>query len=761
MEGTRKTRIASYTFDDVEVDCAILRLRKGGSPCKITPRAFEVLVYLLEHRGQIVEKQELFDEVWKERFVTGNALTRIIKEIRQVIGDDADAPRYIETVHKRGYRFIAEVKTADETRAPVQQSTLSASHETDSRQPESEPESETVSGREPARPEIPREAKTGFTLSGSKPTAAVLILVMIVAMIVVAALLIRKNLATAGPAEATGVRRTVQFTTWSGLDIYPALSPDGNSIAYSSDHNGGFEIYVKPLTPGAREIQLTSDGEQNFEPTWSRDGKLIAYYSKNRGGIWVVPASGGTAKQLTEFGSYPAWSPDGSTIAFQSYPLTDLGATSVGAVPPSTLWIVQSQGGDPTPITQIASPAGGHGSPSWSPDGKRVIFVAFDGIKAEIWTASSGGTDLKQVIRPKGRWLYDPIYSPDGEHIYYGGVSETGNFVLYKLRVSPVSGEAVGEPIEVANMGLARIKHLTISSDGKNLAYSAPTMKGSISSVPISTDTTEAKGAPAPLTQDTSYRKVTPSFSPDGRKIAYVEFRGGANQDIWVMDADGQNPVQLTTDPAADWAPSWFPDGDRIAFQSDRQAKQMIWAVSIKSGREKLLVDPGQDIAFPTLSPDGKQITFNSTKGGTINIWTTAVEGGEPPAQLTFDNEMMGWPCWSPDGRFLALQVKRGDDTHIAVMPGSGGTPEELTLDHGQSWPHSWSPDGDKIGFAGFRNGHWNVWWVSRTTRKQQQVTNYAKVNSYVRYPAWSPLGNQIVYEYAEATGNIWLMELK
>jgi DNA-binding winged helix-turn-helix (wHTH) protein len=104
MEATSKTTIVSCLFDDVKVDCANLRVQKGGSPRKITPRAFQVLVYLLEHHGRIVEKQELFDEVWKERFVTDNALSRIIKEIRQVIGDDADEPRYIETIPKRGYR---------------------------------------------------------------------------------------------------------------------------------------------------------------------------------------------------------------------------------------------------------------------------------------------------------------------------------------------------------------------------------------------------------------------------------------------------------------------------------------------------------------------------------------------------------------------------------------------------------------------------------------------------------------------------------
>jgi Tol biopolymer transport system component len=84
-----------------------------------------------------------------------------------------------------------------------------------------------------------------------------------------------------------------------------------------------------------------------------------------------------------------------------------------------------------------------------------------------------------------------------------------------------------------------------------------------------------------------------------------------------------------------------------------------------------------------------------------------------------------------------------------------------LTSEAGDSWPHSWSPDGDKIAFAGRRGSVWNIYWVSRSTRQQKQLTNYTKINAFVRYPAWSPLGNQIVYEYNEVTGNIWTAELK
>jgi Tol biopolymer transport system component/DNA-binding winged helix-turn-helix (wHTH) protein len=748
MDPVTKASV-SYRFDNVLVDGNRLRIEKDGQPHKITPRAFDVLVYLVEHRDHIVEKQELFDEVWKEKFVTDNALTRTIKEIRQVIGDDADAPRYIETVPKRGYRFIAEVRNIEARTVP----------ETESAAPE-EPVAAQIGSQTAFKAEEPvSQAKTGAVKAGSTLRTTKLFGAVIVGTGVIAALIIWKIQISPDQTQTTGVLRNMQVTTWPGLDVYPTLAPDGNSIAYSSDHNGSFEIYVRPLTPGANEIQITSDGQQNFQPAWSPDGKLIAYYSKKRGGIWEVPASGGTAKQLAEFGSRPAWSPDGSLLAFQSYGLTDLSATSVGAISPSTLWIVPTRGGDPRPVTQIGNPPGGHGAPSWSPDGSRIVFIASDGNLSTMWTVSVKENELKHITGSRNL-VYDPIYSPDGEHIYYGGVSEPGSFLLYKLRVSRSSGEAVGEPVEIANTGLMRIKNLTISADGKRIAYSAPMMMGGILSIPLSPGSSEATGAPVSLTQGTNYRKGLPTFSPDGRRIAYTDFRGGSNQDVWVMDADGKNPLQLTTDPAIDWAPSWFPDNDRIAFQSNRQGRQAFWSISTKSGKETLLVDPGLAIGFPMLSPDGKQIAFNSTKSGTINIWVVPVEGGEP-RQLTFDSEQAGWPCMSPDGRFIGFQMKRGENTHIMVMPADGGTPMQLTFDQGQSWPHNWSPDGDKIVFAGQRNDVWNVFWVSRATKERKQMTTNSKLNAYVRYPAWSPLGNQIAYEYSESIGNIWLLELK
>lgn len=560
---------------------------------------------------------------------------------------------------------------------------------------------------------------------------------------------LNRRLRVSEQAPLPVVLRTTQITTGSGVDGFPSLAPDGNTVAFSSGRSGKFEIYVSQLTPGSREVQITSDGGQNLAPAWSPDGKLIAYCSTNRGGIWLVPALGGVAKQLTQFGSHPRWSPDGQSIAFESDAISQI-EPNQRAMPPSVLWSVPSQGGEPRRLTKVGNPPGGHGAPSWSPDGKRIAFTAgdFNSANLTIWSMSLDGSDLKRLVTG----AFDPLYSPDGKRIYFAK-----DYGLWYLPISPDSGEPAGEPLQlIPATGHGRIRFLTVSADGKKLAFSPVTSNSNIWSLGLLSKSDQAGGQPIPLTENTNFRTNLPTFSPDGGKIAYLSWPTGASN-IWVMDADGKNPTQLTTSGAG--IPSWL-DQEHVAFLLRGEEHSKLWSVPINGGSEKPLFDFNDKVDYARVSPDGRTVAFNSKKTGTINIWTIPIAGGEAK-QLTFDNEAMSFPCWSPDGKLLAFQVKRGDDSNVAIVPSGGGTPTQLTFDRGLSYAHSWSPDGDKIAFAGFRNGYWNIWWVSRSTKQTKQLTNYTRLNAFVRYPAWSPEGKQIVYEYAEAFGNIWLMELK
>lgn len=755
-----------FRFDDVRIAPRAFRVWKAGHELALEPKAFKVLLYLIENRGRLVEKSELLDAVWKDTYVTENAMTREIAKLRKALGDDPKEARYIQTVHTRGYRFIAEVSeicaepeeiiTEDgtPTRLPIEPENADTPHRAN--------ENAQTSAASPSIAEketVPLAVKELTPTSVVKSRALWLPLALVSGLLVIGALLFwfvkdRGGASETNTDENPVVVRTAQLTSWTGLDCYPSLTLDGNTIAFSSDRSGSFEIYLKQLVAGAREVQLTSDGGQNFQPAFSPDGSLIAYYSKKRGGIWVVPVTGGTSKQLTEFGSHPAWSPDGSLIAFQSDPLNDLGFNARNAMPPSVIWIVSAMGGDPQRLTQVGKPAGGHGAPAWSPDGKRIVFDTNDANSSAVWSVSAHGDDLKPISGDLEH-AADAVYAPDGTDVLVIG---TGREV-WKIDVSE-TGDPLGEPVKIFDASGSRIRQLSIATTGKKIVYTALSTAGDIWATPIASNTNEATGDPVRLTHGRNIRNTGPAFSPDGKKIAYYSMLTGSESQLWMMDSDGKNQTQLTTAGGA-YLPWWFPDGARIAFSSLRRENRAgLWSVAVEGRREKKIADFGGDASFARISPDGKQVAFNSKRSGTLNIWIVPIEGGQP-VQLTFDKEFAGVPVWSPDGKWIAFQIKRGEDTHVAIMPSDGGEPVQLTFDKGQSWVYDFSPDGDKILFAGQRDDIWNIYWISLPTKQQKQVTNYTKLNSYVRYPAWSPLGKQIVYEYAETTGNIWVMDIK
>jgi Tol biopolymer transport system component len=521
-------------------------------------------------------------------------------------------------------------------------------------------------------------------------------------------------------------------------------------VAYSSDGKGNFEIFVKQLSSGGGELQLTNDGQQNTLPSWSPDGQRIAYHSEKRGGIWVMSAFGGAPKQLTETGTRPAWSPDGSLIAFQSGGAGEIFASR--AMPPSTIWVVPSDGGTPRQITQQANPPGGHSFPSWSPDGKRIAFQVSNYFFSTIWTMSADGSNLKRIIKGD-----DPIYSADGKYIYFLNW-QSANGELSSMELSP-DGDPVGEPTTLLQPGAAiGISGPAISRDGNRLVYSARRTVSNLWSLSLLRNGDSA-GAPAVFSTDTSQRNSVPRFSPDGRKIALNRWRQTMSADVWIADADGKNLTQVTNNPGIDSEAGWLPGGDKVAFITDRDNKHLtLWSLSLATGKQEPLLDLGEDMPFAVVSPDGNQVAYQFIHNGIMNVWIAGIRDGQR-RQLTFDREMAGFPCWSPDGKWIAYEVKRGEDDLLMVIPSAGGEPTRLTFDTGKSWPHSFSPDGDSVYFAGERNGIWNIYSISVSTKIQKQLTNYSKLNAFVRYPALSR--NQIVYEYAEITGNIWMLDLK
>jgi Tol biopolymer transport system component/DNA-binding winged helix-turn-helix (wHTH) protein len=753
---------AVFLFGDVRVETAAFRVWKAGAVVPLEPKAFEVLLFLIRNPGRVVQKRELLDAVWRDTFVGENALTREIAQLRKALGEDARHSRYIETVPTRGYRFIAEVRESAAAANGRGATAPAGAGEDGAHDADAASDAPTEEQRPPATssPASANAPPTEEPRPRRRPTVSLTALVSLALLLCVAVGVAWWSWRGGRGGEANvGVRRLTQVTTSTGLDIFPAISPDGAYMAYSSNRGGDFEIYVMQLAPGGREIQITSDGGRNFQPAWSPDGQFIVYHSQKRGGLWLMPAMGGVTRRLTEFGSKPAWSPDGQQIAFQSAALQDVVGVQGGALPPSTLWAVPARGGPPRQVTKAGEPAGGHGSPVWWPGGKRVLFFAFDLLLNEIWSVSVETGEVKKV-GPNGQPFSDVIFSPDGGYVYCSGAFRGGAFGLWRIPVNLETGEQAGEVEKVEGTGATPIRYLSISADGRRIAYSTLSLVSDIWQLPLSPTTGEPTGAPAPLFEDTSRRKTNPAVSPDGRWIAFGVWRLGTPPAVWLVDAEGKNAVPLTTDEAGSGVPNWLPGGDRIAYNTWRQGRPVLYTKDFATGDERLLTELPPQATIPRLSADGRMVAYNLYAAGVINVWVQGVPGGEP-RQMTFDREMGGFPAWSPDGRWIVVELRRGDDMHVAVIPAGGGEPVQLTREPGLSWPHSFSPDGERIAFAGMRDGVWNLFWVSRTTGEQRLLTRFGKTNAYVRYPAWSPAGDRIVFEHAEATGNVWLVELK
>jgi Tol biopolymer transport system component/DNA-binding winged helix-turn-helix (wHTH) protein len=707
-------------FGDVTVDLRRMSVMRAGRPVSLEPKTFDVLRYLIEHRDRLVTKEELLDAAWKDTFVTPNVLTRAVAQMRKALGDDAFEARYIETVAKRGYRFIAPV---------------------------------TVHGAEasaPSRPAAPHASPATSPVAASparrRSVGAVAAIGVIIAAIGFGIYAMRDHGPAAISDAATEQLPMRRFTTGSQSYSFPSISPDGRTIAYSSDVTGAMEIYTAGLTPGNREVALTSDGGQNMNAEWSPDGQWISYHSRKNGGIWIVPSSGGTARRVVEFGSQASWTPDGRRLVFTS----DAGGMAVQSI----LWSVDRDGGDRRQVTKLGAPRGGHSKPAISSNGRLVVFGVTHGhIGVEVWTMP-----MDAEIGTKIGDGHSARFSPDGSAVYWISRTPEGNDTLMRVGIDE-RGAPTGQAEEVQQFAGNFVGGFSIARNGNTVLW---LFRGAGNIWAVDVPSPGVKAAPPVALTSDDVRNSYPSHSREGR-IAFQQFAPGQPPSVWAIDEDGKNREALTVGLSVGvWNPQWTPDGKRLFVQTGARGQKTRFAwLDVATKQLTPLAISTDGILSQRLSPDGREIVFHVIDaGGVINVWTQVLDGGSRK-QLTFDSEAMSYPMWSPDGRSLVVEIKRGDDTHMGVMSRDGGPVELLVTERGQSWPYSWAPDNDRIAFAGARDGVWNIYTVSRSTKAITQLTDFNSVQGYVRYPSWSPARPRIVFERAEQRGSLWTAKLR
>ena len=252
---------------------------------------------------------------------------------------------------------------------------------------------------------------------------------------------------------------------------------------------------------------------------------------------------------------------------------------------------------------------------------------------------------------------------------------------------------------------------------------------------------------------DNSDGDADPVWSPDGKRIAFksdrdghVNVHGWPTHDIYVMDADGSNPQNLTNNPADDWDPSWSPDGKRIAFTSRRDGffNIEVYAMDADGSNLQNLTNNPRDDRNPSWSPYGAHIVFSARRKGhfenkfsiTHEVYVMNVDGGNQ-RRLT-DNRNNDWdPVWSPDGKRIAFEADRKGNLEkfdIYVMDADGGNLQKLTNHRAWDGSPSWSPDGERIVFHSERDGNYEIYVMDADGGNLQNLTNHRRGDFS---PAW------------------------
>jgi Tol biopolymer transport system component/DNA-binding winged helix-turn-helix (wHTH) protein len=639
-DGGRSAQIVR--FGTFEADLESGELRKNGLKVPLQGQPFQVFAILLQYSGRLVTREELRQKVWpKDTFVDfDHALNTAITKIRTALGDSAENPRFVETMPRRGYRFIGPI---------------------------AEPSSP---GPLPSTPKGRFERLTeGWRLQWVG--AAFLVLLSGIGIWRVS----RKFSDSPPPAL-----EVVPLVAMPGGEEAPAFSPDGNQVAFRHSGPNTTGIYTT-LVDGEKPLRLT-DNPRDSNPTWSPDGRQIAFvrrYSEEERSIYVVPALGGTEHKLHTtrnayaMNGYLNWSPDGKVLAF-----------SEGGADSFTFRIALLSLADLTARPLTSPPVDwADWGPAFSPDGSTVAFVRSyaPGWLGDLFVLPAKGGEPRQLTFDNCD-LNGLSWTEDGKDIVF---SSNRSGVPSLWRISAFGGA----PRPVPGTGTPAYDP-SISRKGGRLVYTQSSYSDNIWRLDLKSEKI-AQGPPVRVTSTSRGFNYRPNLSPDGRKIVFESDRLGYS-DIWYCDSDGSNCAQLTSLHGIAGTARVSPDGHQIAFEFRRQEHEEIYVVEVPGGQPRLVPTfPGADNGTPNWSRDGQWIYFSSDhEGRPFQLWKVPFKGG-PPVRVTKNGGVYG--IESDDGRFL--YYSKSIQPGIWRMPLAGGEEVRILDQPGRQW-FSWalSPNG-------------------------------------------------------------------
>jgi Tol biopolymer transport system component/DNA-binding winged helix-turn-helix (wHTH) protein len=662
-------------FGEFAADLRTEELFRSGRKIRLPHQSFVVLATLLERAGQLVTREELQARVWPAGTLVeyDQGLNAVVKRLREALRDSADTPRFIETLPKRGYRFIAETQSD----VPSQ-----------------------ISGAEVTKEErvnIPAPKDSGATQSYRKILlvgVAGLAAVLLVASVL---LIFAKQPTTRAPSSW----QVVPLTSLPGQEIAPTFSPDGSQIAFAWNGDEGgvgqFDLYAKSLS-SERLLRLTQRPSNWIIPSWSPDGSTIAFIRASErdpeSGIFVIPALGGAERRVVAeavaVGSYRqlSWSPDGRSLAYSAY-----GPAGTAQLYFVSLDSLEIQPLSPTPDCLDAPEA------AFAPNGKQLAMVCITSLAVySIYLVDLPHGPMQRLATIMG-YPHGLAWSRDGKRLIFANDPGDGG-QLWQLTLDGELaqlpfGEKGSAPTVARDGRIAYVRgHNTINIWRADLMAARP-------------EETATRLIFSTLTQ------AMPRYSADGSRIAFESNRSGSTE-IWTADADGADPDRLTSfNGPVTSAPSWCSDGRRIALDSRASGVSNIYIADISERVPRKVETSQTNLSGPSWSRDCRWLFAHDGKN---NVYRFPSTGGRAERVA----EHSSYSVTVPDR--LIFNVTEPDGVVLWTNPIDGGPKQRLENMPKLRYDDAWAATANGIYYTDSSSKPVTVNYYDLATRSSRQL---------------------------------------
>ncbi len=707
-----------FEFGEFVLDADEKMLLRHGKSMPIPPKVLELLFVLVENHGHVLEKEVLMTKLWANTFVEEGNLTFTIRKLRTILDDDTRNPRFIETIPKRGYRFIAEV-----------------SSNTGQLLPEARIAGENRKGLEDrGSGKASRFAKNSYLASFG------ILAVLIAGLIAVIWWLTINRIQNFSSLS-------IERLTSNGKAKFAAISPDGKFAGYIVDDEGKQSIRLKNVATGS-DVQILAPltGTQLHSIAFSPGGDHLYYAEKEA--LFRLPILGGPPEQvLANFVSGSQFSPITFSLDRKQFAFVRRDSESS-----SSVILVNVDGSGERVLAKSDAPAMFLRSAVWSPDGKVIALLTSGGKRISLVRVADGVVSAFNT--PPWKVVSQIAWKPDGSGLL-AVATEDPSFTSQIWQLSYPDGNA-----ENITNDLNNYQSISITADGRTLAAVRVEQVAHIWA-----GSTEEGGLFRQITHGVDgYDGIYGLDYLSNGEIIYEAVPGGKGQ-ILSINAEGGEPKLIVNDSGS---ASASPDGKYAIYQTTDESKALgLFKLEISSG-QRVRLTTGKDV-WIAYSADSKWVVFTRW-GEQADLWKISIDGGDP-VKLTNLAGYAQAPSVSPDGKLIAFHLWKPnkEPSVFAIIPFNGGDvikTFQLSLwnsrvQHAKGYGKDtvqWTPDGQAIDYAVFNDNASNIWRQPIDDSPPFQVTNFT--DQQIFNFAYSPDGKKLALSRGTYGRDVVLLKL-